>query len=345
MTVALPTRTRFATGEVPAPARVRLWEEHNEQALVGLSCRMMPEEFVAEEVNARVGAVSLGMVSATPHAVERDRRMIDRSPADSVVLYATLAGESFYYHRDGVLTTRAGQVVVCDVDVPFMRGFSQDLRELVVKIPRDRWHAAGGGQVRRPRIADSRGAAGGDPRHQALASAVLGMLGGGARDAAAPSAPTGWGVLEESQLVALAVALAEGGPSGGPEDSAASAAHLRAAQSYVERHLADPGLGAPQVAAGVGLSERHLSRVFAAAGTSLPRYVSGRRVLAARRLLETRPGQLTVAEVAHAVGFTSAAGFARAFRAHQGVTPSEVRRAALARAGGVGDGHDLIRHA
>ncbi len=344
MTVVLSSRTRFATGEVPAPARVRLWEEHNEQALVGLSCRMMPEEFVAEEVNAQVGAVSLGLVSATPHAVERDRRMIDRSPADSVVLYATLAGESFYYHRDGVLTTRAGQVVVCDVDVPFMRGFSQDLRELVVKIPRERWHAAGGGQVRRPRIADSRQAAGGDPYHQTLATAVLGMLGTGSRPAAGVSQPPGWGVLEESQLVALAVALADGRASGTQEDSAAAAVHLRAAQTYVERHLADPGLGASQVAAGVGLSERHLSRVLAAAGTSLPRYVSGRRVLAARRLLESRPTQLTVAEVAHAVGFTSAAGFARAFRAHQGATPSEVRRAALARTGGGAAAGDPIRH-
>ncbi|MEU6699937.1 hypothetical protein [Pseudonocardia sp. NPDC046786] len=49
----------------------------------------------------------------------------------------------------------------------------------------------------------------------------------------------------------------------------AAATHRALSQSYVERHLTDPGLSAPQVAAAAGISVRHLSRVFAAAGTRI----------------------------------------------------------------------------
>lgn len=322
MDLRVKNRQRFSTGDVPPARRVSLWESHNEAALVGLSCRMMPDDFTAEEVTVQVGEVDLGLVRATPHAVERDRHTIERSPVESVVLYATLAGESFFYHRDGVLTTRPGQVVVCDVDRPFMRGFSQDMRELVVKIPRTLWAASGGGAVEAPRVIGSVDAGDADPYYRALASAALGLL----EDR--PASATASRVVSAGQLAELALAL--GAPADGDRTSGSARAHLRAAQAYVEQHLGDPGLCAARIASGVGLSERHLSRVFAQADLGIAQYVTRRRMLVARRLLEERGATMTVGDVSVAVGFTSAAGFTRAFRAHLGVTPSEVRRSGLA---------------
>ncbi len=81
-----------------------------------------------------------------------------------------------------------------------------------------------------------------------------------------------------------------------------------AARSFIEDHLADPGLGAARVAAAVAISERHLSRVFADGGTTLPRHILSRRLqLGYAMLADPARAGLTVADVAAACGFASAA--------------------------------------
>jgi AraC-like DNA-binding protein len=104
-----------------------------------------------------------------------------------------------------------------------------------------------------------------------------------------------------------------------------------AARCFIEDHLADPALGAAWVAAATGISERHLSRVFAADGTTLPRHVLSRRLqLAYAMLADPAPGR-TVADVAARCGFTSAAYFSHAFRARFGLRAGDVRRDAARR--------------
>jgi AraC-like DNA-binding protein len=103
--------------------------------------------------------------------------------------------------------------------------------------------------------------------------------------------------------------------------------HLANARAFIEDHLTDPALSASRVAAGIGISERHLSRAFAATGTSLPRFVLVRRLERAHARLLAHPG--TIAEVAAHCGFGSAAYFSAAFRAHFGVRASDVRKSAV----------------
>ena len=119
-------------------------------------------------------------------------------------------------------------------------------------------------------------------------------------------------------------------------DAAPATAHRAAARWYIEEHLARPDLGAEQIAAAIGLSERQLSRVFAADGTSVPRHVLARRLHLAYSMLAANPAAKpgaspgghsdgTVADVAARCGFTSAAYFSHAFRQHFGVRASDVR--------------------
>ena len=108
-------------------------------------------------------------------------------------------------------------------------------------------------------------------------------------------------------------------------------AYSAAARSFIEAHLGDPGLDAAGVAAAVGISGRHLSRVFADGGTSVPRHVLSRRLELAQAMLPTRlPAGRTVAEVAAACGFTSVTYFSHAFRRRFGQRAGEVRREAQA---------------
>lgn len=81
-------------------------------------------------------------------------------------------------------------------------------------------------------------------------------------------------------------------------------------------------LSAESLAAELGYSERHLQRVFkAATGEPLGRFIRRRRLEKAARLL-TETNEPVIA-VADRVGYSSHAGFTRAFSAHFAMAPSE----------------------
>ena len=88
----------------------------------------------------------------------------------------------------------------------------------------------------------------------------------------------------------------------------------------------DSAPGAAAVAARLGVSDRHLRRIFEAQfGVSPLQYLLTRRLLAAKQLLaDTR---LPMAEVARASGFGSARRFHDAFAQHYGLSPGTLRRA------------------
>jgi AraC-like DNA-binding protein len=306
------TLVAFSTAGLPESRRVELWESHNAAALIGLRCRTLTAAVLeATEINVQLERIHLARVRGTSHLVERDQALIRHRPADSVALFFSLAGEAFFYHNDGVRVVQPGEMLMCDADRPFLRGFSQGLEELVVKVPRDVFaEVTGLEQVACPVVVPF--AAGTNSFARALAREV------GAATRADDPRPA-----DEDALLELVAALA------GPDSGGLASAYRAAARTYIDQHLADSALSAPQVAAAVGISTRHLSRVFAEAGTSVPQYVLACRLEEARRLLE-RPSTSTrtVAAVAYRCGFASAAHFSNAFRARFGERASDVRRRA-----------------
>ncbi|MFE7507074.1 helix-turn-helix domain-containing protein [Promicromonospora sp. NPDC057488] len=306
---------RFSTRGVPAARRIELWEEHNADALVALRCRMLEEPALeASEANLQLDRLHLAHVEASPHAVERTARTVRTRPTESVALYFTLRGEAYFHHDDGVRRLRPGQLLVCDADRPFLRGFSQGLEELAMKVPYDVFRSAGGTMPRPARVIDF-GTPGADPYAAALAELVARAVG-----------PDGDGAADEGAALDLVTAaLAE------PEASQAAGAHFAAAERYVRQWLRDPTMSARRIADAIGLSERQLSRVLAEHGTSVPRLIARRRVEMASRMLRMPSyAEQTVEAIGLRCGFSSAAQFSRVFREQSGMSPSEARRYALA---------------
>ena len=86
------------------------------------------------------------------------------------------------------------------------------------------------------------------------------------------------------------------------------------------------GLGVARLAQRLGVSDRHLRRIFEAAlGVSPLQYLQTRRLLLAKQLLTDT--QLPVTQVALSSGFGSVRRFNAAFAAHCGLNPSQLRRA------------------
>jgi AraC family transcriptional regulator len=94
----------------------------------------------------------------------------------------------------------------------------------------------------------------------------------------------------------------------------------------IDRNLAAP-LSLAGVAEACGVSRCHLAHAFGAtAGMTVMDYVRARRLSHAAEALAG--GAQNILEVALATGYGSHKAFSRAFRAHFGVTPEAVRRAA-----------------
>lgn len=313
----------FSTVGLAEAQRVALWEEHNAQALIGLKCRSLEDdalELEATEINLQLAHVHLARVTGTPHVVERTRSVVRRLPSDAVACYLALAGEAFFYHDDGVRVLRPGQLIVCDADRPFMRGFSQGLEELAVKVPREVWRELGGPSLAQPLVFDvDEGTAQARALARMVGRAVLPQ--GASTNTNTNTAPSTYttGAVEESVLLELLGSVVAG------RAPVSAAVHLATAKAFVEEHLADAGLTAARVARGIGVSERHLSRVFAAGGEGFPQYLLGRRLERARALLLAGTPE-SVAWTAAACGFGSASHFSHTFRERYGMRAADVLR-------------------
>jgi AraC-like DNA-binding protein len=304
--VGVPTPRAFATDA--ARDRVGEWEAHNAAALIALDCDVPTDrEFDAVEVNLQLPEVHLATVRTTRHGVHRSGMLVESHPADAIAVYAGLFGASLFEQDGRRRVIQPGHLLICDADRPFLRGFGHGLEEFAVKVPRRAFAELTGRQsLDDPVVLD--GAAGRDP----LARTLVRMIGRSMR--CADPVPA-----DEQALLELVSVLATDGKV------SATVAHRAVARAYIEEHLADPGLSATEIAERTGVSVRTLSRLFAEAGTSVPRHILGRRLDWAYGLLSNRP-ELRTVEVAARAGFTSTAHFSQAFLRRFGIHAGGVRR-------------------
>ena len=321
----------FSTAGLPAARRVERWESHNAAALIGLDVRAA-DPLDATEVVVLFPEIRLARVSGSAHAVERTAEVIDRCPANSIAIYFNLRGDASFTTAGGTRGLHPGDALVCATDRPFAREFARGLEELVVTVPCSALvQRADISQLSEPAIMSF--AVGGravSGPHRPLpgtgqyARALARLTGRATGPGSAPPP-------DEGTVLDLVAVLAAG------RDAARATAHRAAAHCHIDEHLTDPGLGADRIAAAIGISERQLSRVFAADGTSVPRDILTRRLQLAYSILAAPPptrGEAaeTVADVAARCGFTSASYFSHMFRQHFGLRAGDVRKTTSASA-------------
>jgi AraC family transcriptional regulator, positive regulator of tynA and feaB len=95
---------------------------------------------------------------------------------------------------------------------------------------------------------------------------------------------------------------------------------------FIEVHLSDPKLNTEMVADACGISSRYLSHLFKQSGTSFSALIWDRRLKIANQWLSsTKPGDISIAEIAFRVGFKSPAHFSRLFKQVYKQGPREYR--------------------
>lgn len=129
------------------------------------------------------------------------------------------------------------------------------------------------------------------------------------------------------------VGCATGAKVWSTQDASAILAHQAARLMDPAQHTANLKPGVSALAQRLGVSDRHLRRIFEAQfGVSPLRYLQTRRLLCAKQLLtDTRLG---AAQVAQMSGFASVRRFNAAFVQQYGLNPTQLRRTSSAAASG-----------
>ncbi|MFI6125252.1 helix-turn-helix domain-containing protein [Streptomyces sp. NPDC051064] len=294
---------------------MRAWEEHNAEALIALECRTRTgEEFRAREDNVQIGRVHLARVRSTAHTVERSPDLIGQQPTGAVALFVSLRGEALFQQGGRRQFLRPGDLLVCDADGHFVRGFGHGMEELALRVdrrvlPEEICPPTPGEQPLIIRKSEA------SPYGRAIARLVGRAV--GSQDPAPP---------DEQTIVDLLSVLVSNGAM------RPHVVHRALACAYIEDRLRDPHLSVPEVASAVGISVRQLTRVFADMGRTFPQHVLGRRLDLAHTLLAgTDAPTLSTATVAAMCGFRSTAHFSQTFQARFGIAAGELRRAAAKR--------------
>lgn len=304
--------SRFSTDGLPSERRIPQWERHNARALVGLTAATKGAASLrATELNLSLPRLGLARVTGTAHRVLRDEAQVAAHPAGGLVAYLALRGTGRFVHRDGTETVTPGHGILIDADQPFERDFADGLTELALKVPRGVLAGRTGfAHLAGPRLFDFGGTAGSPGAR--LAAAAANALSG---------RPAAWESLEEN-LIGLVAELLTDGPAAG---------HLEAAEAFIADHYRRQELSASGIATGIGLSERQLSRVFAASGQSIPQAILAARLQGAQRLLATEAlAHIPMSDLATRCGFASQAQFSRNYRDFFGTPPLRHRRELLA---------------
>ncbi|WP_280297370.1 helix-turn-helix domain-containing protein [Nocardia abscessus] len=251
----------------------------------------------------------------------RTPKQVRSSPAPMLAVAVQQAGDGHYEQGGVQRVVRPGELHVMDLNAPYDFSRRGDGVSTCLHVPLD--------QLGLPadlisqaatRVQDS-------PHYRLVAGHIVQLTADADALSADPAAAlSGCASIELIRGLLLSAGSDDGNGPVVPTDILP--ARIRA---YVRRNLADPGLGAEQIAKAHNMSVRQLYKVCAHAEYSLEQWIIGQRLEQVRGDL-ARPDQKhrTIAMIARRWGFRDPSHFARRFRAAYGLSPREWRRIALA---------------
>ena len=310
----------FSTNLVPAADRRAAWE-WNARRFCG-DCRFhFPNrrEFHGSIETKKLGNLELSLFASS--SLSFTKFPIRTSHSDSHCTVITqLQGDRTYSQNGRAVTLRAGDSTLIDSALPWSSECRGNCMRLYVRTPRLIVE-----ELFRTKVVPSGSYIAGS----SSLGATLFHLANSLYHRADTLTEEEGAALIDAYLDALA-----GGLSCPKGDCSRSwhAPHLyERVAKFIEKHLADPGLGPTIIAAELGISTRHLHRLFANRGTTPGEWIREFRLERCRAdLADPSLRGRSVTEVAFSWGFCDSAHFSHAFKKRFGISPRAFRYQAWA---------------
>lgn len=314
----------FSTEAWPERDRFAAWCEGvvRRYARLDLTTTQDQSRFRATIEARRIGAVDIAHWFMTPVSVVRTPSLM-RDGDDTLYVALINRGAGYQTQREDDQKISPGDAVVCDCACSGAIIAATDMERTLVKVPRDKVAALLPGAKRFGGARLDR-----DPEARRL---LLHYVNGTFDAELNPDGAIAR--LAEDHIAGLiALALgAEGEARHLVEHHNDVRAVRRAAILHdIGTSLFDPKLAAPAVAARLGITPRYLRKLLEETGKSFSEHLLDKRLERAAALLrDPQRRGARIATIAYECGFGDLSYFNRAFRRRFGLTPSDMRAAAL----------------
>ena len=302
----------------PRPEPRQLRDDEWRDALAGNFNGLVPESPARGErsaegwlSSAQLGDVAAFHVAGTTQTLVRAPARARKQPSDLLKVCIQRAGTATISQDGRQVLLAPGTMAIYDIDQPYTIALQGDWCCSVIAFPRSAFVASRhfiDAVICRP-TSVRRGP--GSVLAPLVASAINGGGSGGSSEV----------LMGHASLDLLRAALAAERLPERPD------AVMLTIDSYIRRHLADPGLSHSSVAAAHHMSERTLHRLFEASGQSVTELIRAYRLDGI--LADLRSGSSaadSINQVAARWGMHDRPHLTRAFRVRFGMTPSQARQ-------------------
>lgn len=277
------------------------------------------DKFSAGLQLSHVGSLGLARLATGPCTIRRTTAHIDRSSPQLFSIIVQANGRGLFTQGGNRNVLNPGDFALCDHALPHSRRLEGGAETLIIRVPAE---IIGRYLPKPEQLCGQRlpASAGLTPSAGAMIRSLWHRLEQGiATDYEDCLAHHMLEIIATSYAMVFGVRL--------PSEDVASR-EMMTVQNHVENRLHDPDFKPNAIADELAMAQRDVRQLFVARGECARAYVSRRRLEeAARRLRDPRWRGHTVAEIAHCCGFVSTALFARSFRDHHGMTPTDYREA------------------
>jgi AraC-like DNA-binding protein len=311
-----PVSELFSTDLLPVADRLDAWLFRARQ-ICG-DCRFQfPSRpaFTGRIERRKVAGLELTRFSSTPVSFAKFPVVSAGSPDRSCIVITQLEGVRRYYQEGTRTVLQPGDTTLLDSGRPWSSDCAGRCSRLYLRVPiwlmQDRLRLSALPAL--PRISPGSG----------MGATLFRLLTSLFREAEVFTADEAASALD-AYFEVLASCLGDASPS---RPVALRPNRLgERIEGFIQDNLADPELGPAAIAEAVGISVRHLHRLFSARGRRVSDWIREQRLeRCSADFVDRRFSAKSITEIAFSWGFSDSAHFSRCFKLRFGVSPREFR--------------------
>lgn len=305
----------FSTDLVPVSDRLEAWR-WNAKQICG-DCRFFfPKNFAFHgSIEARrVAGLEFTLFSSSALSFQKFPLVSLHSEKRACIVITQLAGIRSYCQGGKMAVLKRGDTTLIDSGRPWSSDCRGDCARLYLRIP----YALMERRLRRSTLPMARRISGVSGLGTILYSLSTSLF----REALELTSEEGAAAVEAYlRILSECVGESEGLPGARKDEEV-----LPRVATYIENHLTETNLGPARIAAEMGVSVRHLHRLFSSSGCTIAGWIRNHRLDQCRReLSDPSWGDRSITEIAFFWGFNDSAHFSRLFKERFGVCPRAFR--------------------
>lgn len=277
-----------------------------------------PVAFKARIRSKTVGGISISLIEAKAHTVERTPDLISKADRHYFKLSLQLSGTGIFIQDNREATLVPGDMAIYGTDRPYTLAFGSDFKALVFMVPQSAIDLPKDviGRLTATKIAGDSGIAKIIGPFLTQLAVTMDDITGHSGVRVMINAVDIVTTLLHSELDHANVDITQG----------RRASLVQDIRSYIDDHLGDCNLDPNSIAAANFISTRHLHGIFKEEGVTVSAWIRSRRLEHCRRdILDPLYISKPISWIAHRWGFVDPSHFSRLFRSTYGEAPTDLR--------------------